>query len=118
MEITGTIKVIFDTMAFDSGFRKKEFVVTTAEQYPQDIKCELYGDKVTDLDGYNVNDQVTVAINIRGKEYNGKYFVNIAAWKINRAQAEGAAPTGSFDQGKVEESFIPAGNNTADDLPF
>ena len=40
MEITGKVKVIMDMQSFDSGFTKREFVVTTKEQYPQDIKTD------------------------------------------------------------------------------
>ena len=42
--VTGKIKLINDTQTFASGFSKREFVVTTAEQYPQDIKFETIKD--------------------------------------------------------------------------
>jgi len=90
-EITGTIKVIQDTQTFDSGFAKREFVITTEDKYPQDIKLEFVNDRVSQLDKYDTGDQVTVAFDIRGNEYKDRYYVNLAAWKISKA--EGASTT-------------------------
>lgn len=89
-EATGKIKVIYDTQSFSSGFSKREFVVTTAaDKYPQDLKFEVVKDKCQLLDGFQTGQDVTVNFDIRGNEYNGKYYVNLAAWKI-----QGAAGTG------------------------
>lgn len=82
MEIVGKIKVINETQTFDSGFQKREFVVTTEETYPQDIKLEFVKDKCSLLDMYQEDQSVTVGFNLRGNEYNGKYYVNLQAWKI------------------------------------
>ena len=45
MEITGKIKKVFETQNITASFKKREFVVTTQEQYPQDILIELTQDK-------------------------------------------------------------------------
>ena len=82
MDVKGKIKVIMDAQVFDSGFQKREFVVTTEETYPQDLKMELIKDKCALLDNFKVNDSVNCSINLRGNEYNGKYYVNLQAWKI------------------------------------
>ena len=81
-QITGAIKLINPTQTFDSGFQKREFVVTTKEQFPQDLKFELVKDKCAVLDGYKVGQGVSVDFNIRGSEYQGKYYVSLQAWKI------------------------------------
>lgn len=80
----GTIKLIGEKQTFDSGFTKVEFVVTeTADQYPQDIKFEIVKDKVDDFLKYNkVGKEVEVSYNLRGNEYNGKYYVSLQAWKV------------------------------------
>jgi len=82
----GTVKAIFDTQTFSSGFQKREFVITTAEQYPQDIKFEVVKEKCGDLDRYTVGQSVTVHFNLRGNEYNGKYYVSLQAWKLEGAK--------------------------------
>lgn len=98
-EANGTIKVIFDEQSFPSGFTKREFVVTTEhERYPQDLKFELVKDKCALIDPFNVGQQVAVNFDIRGNEYNGKYFVNLSAWKIQPAEGAAAAPARSAGQ--------------------
>ena len=85
MEYTliGKIKIIGDTQTFGSGFTKRELVITTADtKYPQDIKFEAIKERCDLLDAYNPGDEVEVAFNINGNEYNGKYYVNLQAWKI------------------------------------
>ncbi len=81
----GKIKLIMAEQTFASGFTKREFVVTTAEQYPQDIKFELVKDKCSLIDSYKEGEDVTVSFNVRGSEYNGRYFVNLNAWKLERS---------------------------------
>ena len=107
-QITGVIKLINATEAFPSGFQKREFVVTTKEQYPQDLKFELLKDKCNEIDKFKVGESVTVSANIRGSEYQGKYYVSLQAWKI--AASGQAAPT----QPPVHVS----GGDDDSDIPF
>ncbi len=98
LKIEGKIKVISDVQTFDSGFCKREFVVTTSEQYPQDVKLEFIKDKCELLDAKNVGDNVSVSFNVRGNEYNGKYYVNLQAWRIEGAEApQPITPEGEDD---------------------
>lgn len=84
-ELSGTIKIINDTQSFASGFSKRELIVTVPDgNYPQDISLEFLNDKVDLLNDFQVGDEVTVAFNLRGREYNGKYYNNLIAWKIQR----------------------------------
>ncbi len=96
LQLSGTIKVIFDTQTFPSGFSKREFVITTAEQYPQDVKFEVVKDKTSLLDKYAEGQQVTVSFNVRGNCYQEKYFVNLQAWRI---EAEAAPVAATDDEG-------------------
>jgi len=90
MEITGKIKTIGETQTFGSkGFRKRELLITTNEQYPQHILTEFTQDKCDVLNGYNVGDNVKVSINLRGREWinpqgETKYFNSIQGWKIEK----------------------------------
>ena len=89
MNITGTIKVINDAMVVSDKFKKRDFVVTTHEQYPQDILIQMTQDKCDVLNSYNVGDSVDVSINIRGREWTSpsgevKYFNTIEGWRINK----------------------------------
>jgi single-strand DNA-binding protein len=85
-EAAGKIKLISDIQSFPSGFTKREFVVTTtSDKYPQDLKFEVVKDKCTILDSYEAGQDVQVTFDIRGNEFNGKYFVNLSCWKIQSA---------------------------------
>ena len=111
MELTGKIKLINSPQSFESGFTKREFVVTTNEQYPQDIKLELIKEKCSILDNYQAGNDVKVSFNLRGNEYQGKYFVNLQAWKIE-------AITGSAAKAATNETVENALPPEQDDLPF
>ncbi|MDQ3190257.1 MAG: DUF3127 domain-containing protein [Bacteroidota bacterium] len=116
MELTGKVKLVSETQTFDSGFTKREFVVTTNEQYPQDIKLELIKDKTSLIDKIAPGSDVKVSFNIRGNEYNGKYFVNLQAWKIDILEAGSVqASAASAPSGESLNGTLPAAD---DDLPF
>ena len=89
MELIGKIKVINPTKEVNDSFKKRELVLTTNEQYAQDILIDFIQDKCAVLDSYKVGDNVSVSINVRGKEYTNKngevnYFNQLQGWKIER----------------------------------
>lgn len=102
MEVSGRIKMIDETKAFGAnGFRKREVVVTTDEQYPQHIMIEFTQDKCDLLNNYQVGEPVKVSINLRGREWvnpqgETKYFNSIQGWRIEKG---GDAPQqGGYQQ--------------------
>jgi len=105
----GNIIAIDEIITFDSGFTKREFVIKTTDDgdYPQDIKFELVKDKTALIDKYSVGDKITVHFNVRGREWNEKYFVNLVAWKL-----EGQA----VSAGTTTEPAMDA--EVHDDIPF
>ena len=84
VEIKGEIKVIGELQTFDSGFTKQQLVVAEPGQYPNDIPIDFLKDKTDYLQNFNVGDAVIVNANIRGSEYNGKYYVGLTAWTIKK----------------------------------
>lgn len=132
MEVSGRIKMIDETKSFGgNGFRKRELVVTTDEQYPQHIMIEFTQDKCDLLNNYNVGEPVKVSINLRGREWvnpqgETKYFNSIQGWRIEKMQAEAPAQQGYQQQQMppaptAQDSFQPATNyreEEHDDLPF
>lgn len=94
LKINGTIKLINELQTWDSGFSKREFVITTKEQYPQDVKFEVVKDKAEKFEEFNkVGDEVDVKFNVRGNEYNGKYYVNLQAWYVSKVGSAENAQT-------------------------
>lgn len=123
MEVQGKIKMIGQTQTFgNNGFRKREVVVTTEEQYPQHIMIEFVQDKVDLLNNFSVGQPVKIGVNLRGREWvnpqgETKYFNSIQGWRIENlaAQNQGGGPVPPADQ------FEPANNlndEDYDDLPF
>ena len=125
MEIQGTIKHIEQTKTVGSGgFRKRELIVTTDEQYPQHLMIEFVQDKTDLLDAYKVGQPVKVSINLRGREWTNpqgevKYFNSIQGWRMESLQPAGTdsglPPVTPLD------AFEPADNlreEDHDDLPF
>lgn len=88
MEITGTIKTIKETATFGAiGFKKRELVLTTNEQYPQNILVEFVQDKCDFLNNFTECQEVKVAINLRGREWinpqgEAVYFNTIQGCRI------------------------------------
>ena len=114
-KISGKLKLLFEAQSWDSGFSKREFVITTQEQYPQDVKFECIKDKISMLDGLNPGDELTVSFNVRGNEYNDRYFVNLQAWKIeSNVTAENTPPSPAPPDNELE----PLGEDENDDLAF
>lgn len=125
MEIQGKIKLVGETQTFgNNGFRKREVVITTEEQYPQHIMVEFVQDKTDLLNSYQVDQMVKISINIRGREWTNpqgevKYFNSIQGWRIENLQAEQGG--GDIPPVPPVEAFEPADDlneEEHDDLPF
>ncbi|MDA9773922.1 DUF3127 domain-containing protein [Saprospiraceae bacterium] len=127
-EISGKVVKIFDIESKTESFQAREFVIETAnDRYPQMIKFQLTQDRCSVVDNYKEGEEIKVFFDLRGREWNGKYFTNLNAWKVEAAApmqnapvsappaAEGGFPTedpfsGTAKQETTAEDF--------DDLPF
>ena len=125
MEVQGKIKMIDETKTYGTnGFRKREMVVTTEEQYPQHIMIEFVQDKTDLLNNYQVGQNVKVSINLRGREWvnpqgETKYFNSIQGWRVENMDT--AAPGGDMPPMPPADAFEPATDfkeEDHDDLPF
>ncbi len=122
MEVTGKIKLINETQTFGaSGFRKRELVLTTDEQYPQMLMIEFVQDKCDLLNNYAVGQDVKISINLRGREWINpegvaKYFNSIQGWRIENLHA--AAPQNTELPPLEELQATDLSSDEPDDLPF
>ncbi len=122
-EIEGAIHLINEIQTFDSGFTKREFVVEVQDgKFPQMLKFECLKDKTSLLDDLNKGDAVKVNFDIRGNEYNSRFYVNLNAWKVERnGTAAGTSPSEGGENIDQTISEPPAGYgqpDTDDDIPF
>lgn len=83
LQVTGTIKVIEPIKQVSDKFSVRMFVLTVPNgEYPQDISFQLAQDKCKMLDHYTPRTDITVKFNLRGREYNGKYYNTLDVWSI------------------------------------
>jgi len=124
MEIQGKIKLIDETKTFGTnGFRKRELVITTEEQYPQHIMIEFVQDKTDLLNSYQVGQNVKVSINLRGREWvnpqgETKYFNSIQGWRIENLDSAASPDMPPMPPADAFEPATDFNEEDPDDLPF
>lgn len=115
MEIQGRIKQIFPSqMIGQSGFEKRDLVITTDEQYPQTIIIQFTQQRCDLLDSLQVGQNVKVYINIKGREWTNpqgetKYFNTIEGWKIEVIQTTNVANQQPIQQAPQGYGQAPQG---------
>jgi|TARA_B100001248_G_scaffold45163_1_gene28755 hypothetical protein len=123
MNISGKVKLINETKEYGSnGFRKREIVLTTQEQYPQNILVEFIQDRTNLLDAFNVGDLVKIDINLRGREWTNdkgeiKYFNSIQGWRIEKVEDDFESQLPPLPT-KEDLNISESSENEPDDLPF
>lgn len=116
MEITGTVVSLLplQTGQGKNGvWKKQEFIMETPGQFPKKVCLSLWGEKV-DENRLNVGEKITASINIESREYNGRWYTDVRAWKIAKG---GSAPQQSGAPA-MDASFAPDASSGSDDLPF
>ena len=124
MEVSGKIKVLGDVKTYgDNGFRKREVVITTEEQYPQHLLIEFVQDRCELLDSFNVGEKVIISINLRGREWQNpegevKYFNSIHGWRIEKETSVNNDVIPPPDEDPGFEVKADEDKEVEDDLPF
>jgi len=119
-KINGTLKVANATQVVSEKFSKRELVIETTDQYPQQVMFQLTQDKCNLLDAFKVGNQVEVSFNLRGREWTNpqgetKYFNTLEAWRLERLDGSGES---IHDKARVDQMKAHAPNEEEDDLPF
>lgn len=116
----GKIEKIFDSETKGASFQVRQFVIEVTEgQYPQMVAFQLVQDKCTLIDDYAEGDSVEVEFDLRGREWNGKYFTNLQAWRISKAGESGDESRQTGSQSVGEKRPEPEVNSDFDDdIPF
>jgi len=108
MKVQGNLKKVYPVQKFDSGFEKREFVLTIEDnpKYPQHVKFEVIKDKCGLLDSFAEGQPLEIEFNLQGREWtNNKnevvYFNTLQAWKIDKvAEQSQSNDVSNFEQHK------------------
>ncbi|MBL7804380.1 MAG: DUF3127 domain-containing protein [Saprospiraceae bacterium] len=123
-EVEGKLHRVFPTEQKTASFQAREFVLEIPDgNYPQYVKFQVVQDKCAALDQYREGERLKISFDLRGREWQGKYFTSLNAWRIDRAGAADAPaqPGGEefFPADPFPSSEPPQTSNTSfDDLPF
>jgi hypothetical protein len=94
-------------------WKKQEFILETGDTYPKKICIAVWGDKI-DLGSFKPGDTVEVSFDVESREYNGRWYTDVKAWKVSGKQQQAS--------GNTTYSAPVSGSNTSsaddDDLPF
>lgn len=127
MEVTGQLKLKYDTQKVSEKFQKRDFVLATdlSTPYPQYVSFQITQDKCAILDTFNEGEEIKVQFNLRGREWNGpqgiKYFNTLEAWKIEKVGAGNLSASAQNNSSIQENTAAPVFNSSisdTDDLPF
>ena len=93
LKIQGKLTRKTDVQQITDTFKKREFVITTDEQYPQTINFEIIQDRVNLIDGFEPGEDIEVYFNLRGREWQKdanaevRVFNSLHAWRIQKLEA-------------------------------
>jgi len=122
-EITGRLVKKYDIEPKGTTFQTREFVIEVQDgQYSEFVKFQLTQDRCKIIDPYQEGDYIKVSFNLRGRQWQDKYFTNLNAWRVESAEGSTAAPKPPQTTAKGTDpgfpSAEPVGTAGDDDLPF
>lgn len=115
MEISGKIIQVLEAQQGNSAkgsWKRQDFILETSEQYPKKVCISNWNDKV-DLNAFPIGTGVKIGINLESREYNGKWYTDVRAWKMDALDGKSSSSnpdTNSF----ANEAYFDEVN----DLPF
>lgn len=95
-------------------WKKQEFILETGDTYPKKICIAVWGDKI-DLGSIKPGDTVDVSFDVESREYNGRWYTDVKAWKVSGKQQQQSSGNTSYS------APVQSGNMSSaddDDLPF
>jgi len=101
LQAKGKIVFIGETEVVSDKFKKREIVIDTGGEYPQQVKFEFTQDNVDRLSNYKIAETVAIHFNLRGREYNGKYYTNLQGWKIESDLVQAAKDPNQIGSGDL-----------------
>ena len=115
-QATGRLHKVFDADKKSESFTARDFVVEIEDgKFPQMVKFQLVQDKCPLIDDFSEGDEINVDFDLRGREWNEKYFTNLNAWRIALADSKGGD---AKENASATEASVPPQDDFDDDIPF
>jgi hypothetical protein len=108
MHITGAL---FQTMDIIEGagkngpWKKREFIIETQEKYPKKICFSAWNEQAADLSGFAPGSMLEVHFDLSSREYNGRWYTDIKAWKIMPAGQGASGPPSGQSYGGGQQGY-------------
>ncbi len=132
LEITGKVNKVLETQKGEGRngpWQKGGFILETGDQFPKSIYCIVWGDMISQVEALKQGDEIKASIDIQSREYNGRWYTDVKAWRLEKltpqpiTPTEGDKPTENTPpppQPPTEDSSSNQDGNTddEDDLPF
>ena len=101
-------------------WKKQNFIIETVEQYPRKICIAAWTNSIPILDTFQPGEMVLVSVSIESREFNGKWYTDVRAWRVQPKEAEAAPPMPDMPPFGDEPSYAAPAQPMAevDDLPF
>ena len=120
MEIKGKIIEILPLKSGQSAkgeWRKQEYILETDSQYPKKICFMAWGDKI---DQFNINqdDIVEVSIDLESREYNGRWYTDVKAWRVSKDDAGSHRLHPSSNRDPYDPDYVNSESADDNDIPF
>lgn len=121
MEIKGKIILVMPaqggTSKAGNEWKKQDYVLeTTDSQYPKKVCFNIFGADKIEQNKVEVGDDVLVSFDLESREFNGRWYTDVRAWRIEKVAADQmgqqSAPVPPVD------FFINQDQSSNDDLPF
>jgi hypothetical protein len=115
MELSGKIIALLplQTGTGKNGtWKKQEYVIETTDKIARKVCFSLWGDKI-DQYGLKAGDDAEVSFDLESREYNGRWYTEVKAWKVARKSS--GSPASSIDEMPPDLTEYQGGN---EEVPF
>jgi hypothetical protein len=125
MDITGKIIQFLQVQSGqgkNGTWKKQEFILETGDTYPKKVCIAVWGDKI-DMGSFKTGDLVDVSFDVESREYNGRWYTDVKAWKmVSKNGGGGSAPVPGNNSNNSNFNTMPGTFESSsagdDDLPF
>ncbi len=120
MELSGKIIQVLAEQSGNSQrgpWRKQEYVIEIPGEYPKQVCFMAWGDKIEEF-GLQEGQEVTVGIDLQSREYNGRWYTDVKAWRVQAAAGQNGAEGPPPNDGQAFEARGESPPDFDDDVPF